>query len=68
MVTDPRRRGGRPALDPGAGRSVALTFRLSAKQYDTVWAQARTAGVSMAEVVRQHLTDKRAYKTRPPGT
>jgi hypothetical protein len=48
----PARRIGRPPLDPDSD-SVNLTVRVSTRQYDELYAQARRERRTLSEVVRQ---------------
>jgi len=51
----PPRKRGRPPLYPAEKRSVAVSVRLSEKQYDALYLRARQARCSVAELVRAEL-------------
>ncbi len=50
----PASRGGRPPLDRD-DRSVNVHFRLPAKEYDALYAQASRERVSIGDVIRRRL-------------
>jgi hypothetical protein len=51
----PRRRTGRPPLDPN-DPSVEMTLSLPSKQYDRLYALARSQRVTVPELVRRVIT------------
>lgn len=54
--TSPKRPRGRPRLDPDdPNPSAALNLRVSAKQYDEVFRQARVARLEVPEYLRRLL-------------
>jgi hypothetical protein len=55
LPTPPRRRPGRPSLDPNDAPSVDVHVRVTPKQFDAIYAQSRAARTSMAEWVRRRL-------------
>ena len=53
----PRRRG-RPPVDP-AGRSVTLSITLTQQDFDRYCVQAVRAAVSVPEIIRRELENKK---------
>ena len=59
------RRRGRPPLDP-ADPSVKVTISLPTTQFDKYCATARRQDLSLPEVIRRAMADKRTRKNRQP--
>jgi hypothetical protein len=49
---------GRPPLDP-SDRAVPVSLALPSKQYDELCRQARREGVSVPEIIRRTLRDRK---------
>ena len=56
-----RDRPGRPPLDDD-DESVPVSLKLPSKQYDDLWRQAQAQEVSVPEVIRRTLADRRPPK------
>jgi len=64
----PRRRVGRPPLDPNASSpSVKVSLTLAAKAYDQVFAAAQRARVTVPEYLRQQLTRRPIRSVSDPN-
>lgn len=64
MTDHPRRRGGRPSLEPG-DRSVRICLSIPVARYDDLYARARAARVSIPEQIRRDMQRKDIQTTRP---
>ena len=65
MPDAPRRKVGRPPLDP-TDPSVGLSLSLPGKQFDALYARARQARMTMQEFVRKKLKPElQPLSTRP---
>jgi len=58
MIKPPRKRSGRPALDPH-NPPVTVSFRLPLKAYDRLCQEATVARCSLPEHLRRVLTGRR---------
>lgn len=61
---EPRRRRGRPSLDP-RDRSVQLCLTIPAARYDAYARRALERGISVASIVRADLAELRRLRRDP---